>query len=326
MEILSIRGKINIFLLICKIKSSQEYFLSHQMSRAKKNLRVRIDDEAYLHTLVDISLSRPLFFLYIIAALAVAIIIGGSIIMLTPLRTLLPGYMKEEQRYATEENLLRLDSLRTVYDNNQAYIDNFLLITDTDRIPEDSASRSQEQITLHDDSLAPPAKREQKFVKAMNEREKFNISVLAPLAADGMMFNPVADRGVFSENSKHRETAEIILAADASLLALADGRVLSSYYSPSDHGYVIALQHPRGFASLYTSTGTPLVESGDLVTAGQIIASAPKADAKGRRMIKLRMWHNTHAIIPFNYIGTPLPNDNGSPGDENLFESPRGRL
>lgn len=257
------------------------------------------------------------------ALVAVALTLSGAIVMLTPLRTLLPGYMKESQRSATEEGLLRLDSLMDAYEEKSAYIDNFLRVTDTDRIPGDSSMMTPTERELTPDSLLTASNRERKFVSQMAEREKFNISVLAPLAADGITFSPAVPEGLFTSESQTDNLGVIIFPSDESIQCTADGSVIALYHSADDRGFVVTVQHPRGFITSYGGVGTPLVGIGDNVNAGQVIALSPSPDSKGVRKIYVRMWHNGLPLVPYDYLGNPagrrsLPDTH--------FEDPRGRL
>ncbi|MDE5807808.1 MAG: M23 family metallopeptidase, partial [Muribaculaceae bacterium] len=255
------------------------------------------------------------------------VVAGSFIVMLTPLHTLLPGYLKENQRSATEENLLRLDSLRNVYETNQRFIDNYLRITDTDRFPLDSTILNKaDSLPKITDSLMLPSKRESMFVAKMEEQERFNISVLAPLAADGMLFSNISDSGIFTSASKDSEVGEVILPEDASLLCVSDGTVIACYYSHQEKGYVIIIQHQRGFASRYSHVGNPLVVMDEDVEAGQIIASPPSPDNSGKRTAYIRMWHNGLPIVPYRFIhDNNIENRIDSSSPANSFDAPRGR-
>ena len=100
--------------------------------------KITIEDESHLTEVT----SRRFTLVGLCAAMGVvlllSLILAGLIISSTPLRTLLPGYLKESERSATEEGLMRLDSLMEVYEKNQAYIDNILRVTDTERTSSDS--------------------------------------------------------------------------------------------------------------------------------------------------------------------------------------------
>lgn len=283
--------------------------------------RLRIDDESRLETRVDITLSPWGLALSGAAAVAVLFLLAALLIMVTPLRTLLPGYLKESERSATEDNIMRLDSIRSAHDLNQAYLASIMRAMDTDRPAVDTTAIPVNMRALSPDSLLPSSAAEQKFINAMEEREKYNISVLAPLAADGMMFTQAADGSVFSMASRSSMTGEILLADDSPVRAVADGSILASYYSPSDSGYVIIIQHNKGFVTRLAHTGAPMVTAGDVVTAGQVVAAAPAPDARRRRTLTAMMWHNGMPVAPYDYIG-----DTGAKTPkEQPFEAPRGR-
>ncbi len=283
--------------------------------------RIRIEDESHLESMADFSLSP--YMLWGLGALAaiLLLIIAGVIVSVTPIRTLLPGYLKQSERAATEDNLLRLDSVLWVYESNQTYIDNALRVLDTGRIPVDSATITSNITEFSPDSLIPASQIERKFVSTMEEREKYNISVLAPLAADGIMFSPVSDNSVYAAATRSAEKGEIILPPNEAVRCVADGTILATFYSPSENGYVAIIQHQKGFVTRCSRLGTPMVADGDVVQGGQILSLGPEADAKGKRFVEIMMWHNGHKLVPYEYIGNPESYVLKDPP----FEAPRGR-
>nr|MDE6716955.1 M23 family metallopeptidase [Muribaculaceae bacterium] len=276
----------------------------------------------HLSSIVDFSLPAWSVGGVLLLTVVAAVAAGAAIVLLTPLHTLLPGYLKEDQRAATEENLLRLDSLHNLFETKQRYIDNYLRVLDTDRTEGDSAALNTDTVPMTADSLILPSNRERRFVARMEEQERYNISVLAPLAADGMVFSNVSDTGVFTSASKNSERAEIILPTEATVTSVAEGTVIAAYYSPPEKGYVVIIQHPRGFVTRLSHLGNPFVVMDESVSYGQVIASPPPPDRKGKSFIYIRMWHNGHPVIPYKFIHSPDP---GTASDENSFEAPRGR-
>lgn len=291
------------------------------MRRARRYC-ITIEDEAHLRQVAKRRISTLGLWFLGIALAAGGIAIAGAIIAFSPLRSMLPGYMKEAQREASEEALLRLDSLMQGYATNQAYIDNVLRIMDIDYVPHDSAAIVPISRELVPDSLMSPGERERSFVSQMEEKEKFNISVLAPLAAEGMLFSPVMSEGVFTSDSKTAEEGEILLTSDSAILASADGSVVALYYSGAEGGYVLVLQHSRGFLTSYFGAGTPLVGVGDIVNSGQSIALAGRPDSKGVRRMHIRMWHNGLPVVPYEYVSLP---ERRVPGRAAGYEAPRGK-
>lgn len=291
-----------------------------------KNLteyRITVEDESHLTQVASRRFTIPVILGIGTAFVVLCLVISGLIISLTPLSTLLPGYLEDSQRSATEEGLLRLDSLMSAYEVDRAFIENFLRVTDPTREPGDSAAVKMVSRELSADSLMPTTNEEREFVSQMEERERFNISVLAPLAADGMIFSPVCGDGIFTKESETSTEGTVIIPAGDNVHSAADGSVIALYYSAADRGYVLVTQHNRGFVTSYAHIGSPLVGVGDYVTAGQIVAFAPAPDSKGSRKVTVRMWHNGLPIIPFEYLGVPVPSAMQSAMP---YEAPRGRL
>lgn len=108
--------------------------------RPVRKYRITIEDESHLTEVASGRFTRAGLIGIGLLAFVGFLTVAGLLVSLTPLRTLLPGYMKESQRSATEEGLLRLDSLMEAYEVNRAYIDNYLRVTDTERQTGDSAA------------------------------------------------------------------------------------------------------------------------------------------------------------------------------------------
>lgn len=289
------------------------------MKRVKK-YRILIEDESHLSTIAEAHLKKWSLFGIILAALVICISLAVAIIMFTPLRTFLPGYLNTSQRVATEENLLRLDSINDNYRTNQAYIDNCLRILNG-KVTSDSVFEERMARDLMPDSLTGPSRREAEFVSQMEEKERFNISVLAPLAADGMIFSPVSPDGIFTTDSRTSQIGKVIVSHAGPVQSSADGSIVASYYSWTGRGYELVIQHDNGFMTAFSHVGVPQVSVGDIVSAGQVVALAPEPDRKGKREFSVRMWHDGLPVLPYDYVGNYPTADK----DEEKYEAPRGR-
>lgn len=289
--------------------------------KCPRKYRVTIEDESHLRQLATGRFSALGFAAFGLGVLSCGLLVAGMLFAATPLRYVLPGYLKDSQRGATEEGLLRLDSLMEAYRANQVYIDNIMTVYDTGRTPADSAAMQPVSRELNPDSLMASGENERRFVSQMEERERFNISVLAPLAAEGIIFSPVSADAVCTEASRDNAVSEWLLTRESNIQAAADGSIVALYTAPGSRGYVMVLQHARGFLSSYTGTGNPTVEVGDNVNAGQVIAFTPSPDVHGHRTVEVRMWHNGMPIHPFEYLSTP--EKRGFPSASS-YESPRG--
>lgn len=168
----------------------------------------------------------------------------------------------------------------------------------TDRIPADSTGLVANPSPMTVDSLLGPSAAEQRFRTNMEQKERYNLSVLAPLAADGMLFSSISEEAVITEKSRNSTKAEVILAKGNPVRAVADGTILDAHFDSKMRGYTVIIQHDRGFVSRYSSLGSPLVETGDHIDSGQIIALQGDGLGSGNSIITLEMWRNGDSMIP----------------------------
>lgn len=137
----------------------------------------------------------------------------------------------------------------------------------------------------------------------MQEREKFNI-VKASMAAEGMLFYPVSNEGIVTGASRNAYAAEIAMPVDASVMAMADGVVIATYFDPQSKGYAIIMQHDNGFVSRYSALRTLMVKQSESVPGGKVIALSPLPPAGKSSQIKVEIWHNGIHVKPYEFISS----------------------
>lgn len=275
------------------------------MKRTRRDYWLALDDDAHLERIGRMRLTRMRIVFGTVSLLAVSTLLGSLLIIATPLKDLLPGYLRDNQRAAGEETLMRLDSLRMVYERNEAYISSVRELLDTGRPSSaDSLSETMRISQLPYDSLLSTSRRESDFVKQMREREKYNVGILAPLAAEGLMFHPINDEGIVSRESRKSPKARILLPSGASVGSIADGTVINI----SARGAVMSLiiQHPKGFVSRYSGLRSVYVAEGDVIYGGQAIGSTGRPSGSTGPGLDLELWHNGSSLVPEEYISTTV--------------------
>lgn len=269
------------------------------MKRVKKDYRLSLDDETRLERIFRMRLTWPRVLLGALCAIALSVLVGVLIVAVTPLRHLMPGYLDEPQRTAGEETLLRLDSIRNAYETDRRYLDNLRTVMDLDRPSHtDSLGVSMQGNSFTADSLIDVTKRERDFVRHMQETEKYNITVLAPLDAESVDFNPPTDQGVVTTATLRSPRAVITVPSGSTLTAIADGTVLSATRSP--RSCTLIMQHPQGFVSRMSGIGRLVVDEGDYLYGGQAVGLA-SAGSSGTS-VALELWHDGARIVPAEYI------------------------
>ena len=196
------------------------------------------------------------------------------IIIMTPIRNYLPGYLDVEVRKEIVQNALRADSLERMIEIQNLYLKNVTgIISGT--IELDSIREIDSLARIDADFEIPRSPEEEEYVKNFEQEEKYNLAVLNtnPLPVDGLFFyKPV--NGMISSHYQadiHHFGVDIAAAPKESVLATLDGTVMYAGYDPNQ-GNVIQLQHKNGFVSVYKHNELLLKEPGEQVVAGEAIA------------------------------------------------------
>ncbi len=272
------------------------------MVKRHKKYRITVEDESCLENIGQWTVRPRIIPVAAVIALICSIVIGFVFVLLTPAKRLIPGYYQPSQRAASEEAMLRVDSVMNAYERNNAYLSNILSIFSDERKAADSIGVTSLLTTLTPDSLLPVSSEETKFNRGMQEREKFNIAIVAPIAAEGMLFYSISEDAVVTAETRDTELAHVILPGHSPVMAMADGVIIDISGSPASGGYNIILQHNNGFVSKYSGLGSLVTGAGDPVTGGQVVGLSANHGAQKPSYIGVRMWHNGNPLIPYKYI------------------------
>ena len=155
--------------------------------KTRRRWRVEIINENTLARVWSMRLSE---FKAWIAGGALIAAIGSLIaviLIFTPIRSLLSGELPGDLRDRYTELALKLDSVSERARISEAYSANIVAIL-TDSVSEDDVRRRVETSVATTDSFITASEREKQFVQQFESRERFNLSVLSPIAAEGMIF------------------------------------------------------------------------------------------------------------------------------------------
>ncbi len=227
------------------------------------------------------------------------------IIIKTPIRNYLPGYLAVEVREEIMQSALRADSLERMIAIQGLYLNNVMGIF-TGTIELDSI-REIDSLALVDANYEiPRGAAEEQFVKQFAEEEKYNLTVLNPnpVPTDGLFFYKPVNGIVSAHYDANIRHYGVDLVADpkASVLATLDGTVVFTGYDPN-FGNVIQLQHKNGFLSVYKHNEVLLKAIGDAVTAGEAIAMVGNTgELSTGPHLHFELWYRGAPVNPEEYI------------------------
>lgn len=270
--------------------------------RRQRLLRITINDESRLAECGS-WLTTPLRLALTMGACAVALMAMGALAVLyTPLNKAVPGTLKKGERAGIELTLARLDSLQNTIETNQAYIANFrsALAGTIPAVAPDTLSGEASDIPL--DSLLPASSLEESYVRSMQVQGRHTLAANVSLASEGMVFHFPATGGVTNMQTRDNRVLRLTLPRDATVTAVADGRVVGVTRSVREHGYAVWIQHDNGFMSKYSRLGVPLADQGSWVEGGEAVALQNRGAGVRGEIVEIEMWHDGQPINPSRYL------------------------
>lgn len=232
--------------------------------------------------------------------------ITAVIIILTPIRNYLPGYLDVEVRKEIMHNALRADSLERMIEIQSLYLDNISGIL-SGTLPIDSIRRIDSLASSDINYDIPRSQEETEFVKNFEEEEKYNLAVLTSpgrVSTDGMFFYKPVNGVITSryESETKHYGIDIAAAMKESVLSTLDGTVIYTGFDPN-HGNVIQVQHKNGFISVYKHNEMLLKGVGERVAAGEAIALVgDSGELSTGPHLHFELWYKGSPVNPEEYI------------------------
>lgn len=276
---------------------------SSRRFKTHRRFRLSFINENTFNQVWTIKMTQTRVILSIMLILFAIGCIVATLIVFTPIRTLLPGYLKDAQFQKNITNSIRIDSLTTEARIANAYITNIkrILTDDIDTVAI-SATPLDTATTLPIDSIIGASEIEKQFVRQFEEKEKFNLSVLSPLAAEGITFYPPIATASISTQTAEALGVRFITSRQAPISSIYNGTVVDCHYS-DNNGYTIIVQHPNGFLSKYSGMAELFVANGDKIATGGRLGLSGKRDYTGASLpIIFELWHNGTPLNPRDYF------------------------
>ena len=274
--------------------------------RIRFKYKLSFINEGTLEEVWSFRLSKLSAFVTLALFACFLIAVTALIIITTPIRNYLPGYLDVEVRKEIVENALRADSLERMVAIHELYLSNVAGIL-SGTLPLDSIRQIDSLATNDENYEIPRSPSEEAFVKEFAEEEEYNLTVLADpekVPTDGVFFYKPVNGTV----SAHYEAAirhygvDLVAKERESVLATLDGTVVYAGFD-SNQGNVIQLQHKNGFISVYKHNALLLKEVGDIVQAGEAIALVGNTGKLSTGPhLHFELWYKGNPVNPEEYI------------------------
>ena len=227
------------------------------------------------------------------------------LIAFTPLKEYIPGYSSTALKKKATELSYKTDSLQQVIIMNDRYYESIKKVLTGDARGIDFNKDSIVQAVKLEASEVDlnPIAEDSLLREKVDKEDKYNLFESATTATNFVLFPPVS--GTISEpyNAKEKHYAiDIVVAKDTPVKATADGVVIFAEWTVST-GYVIIIEHSYGLISIYKHNAALTKTQGDLVKAGEVIATAGSTgELSTGPHLHFELWNDGYPINPTNFI------------------------
>lgn len=244
---------------------------------------------------------------FVFGTLFSVLLIVGTIFLIsfTSLREYIPGYSSTKLKREATQLVYKVDSLNQVLEVNNVYIQKVkeLLTGEIKEVQFDKDSVLS-ALKLNKDSMNfEPSDIDLEFRQDVETADRFSIFSEATKSADIVFFSPV--KGIvtdgYSLKNKHF-AIDIAVKKGTPVKSVADGTIIFAEWT-IETGYVVIVEHSKGFISVYKHNTALHKQQGDMVKSGEVIASAgDMGELSTGPHLHFELWNEGYPVNPVNYI------------------------
>lgn len=267
--------------------------------------RLVILNESTFEEKISFKLSRLNVFVTGSLCIIGLIALTTLLIAFTPLREYIPGYSSTKLKKQATDLTYTTDSLVANLNNTNRYLENIRMVLKGDientEINRDSL-REQFKIDPNTVNLTP-IKEDSMLRAEVALEDKYNLFERNTVGTDIILFPPLSgDISQTYDAGLRHYAVDVTAPTDTPIKAVANGTVIFSEWT-ADTGYVIILKHEDGLLSVYKHNGSLNKRQGDIVRAGEVIASVGNTgELTTGPHLHFELWSNGNAVNPLDYI------------------------
>ena len=267
--------------------------------------RLVILNEDTFEERLSFKLTRLNVFVLVTLSSIVLVVFTILLIAFTSLREYIPGYSSTALKKQAVELSFKTDSLQQVIHLNEQYYASIKKVLkgevttldfNRDSIIE-AASLDASEIDL------TPIKADSILREKVDKEDKYSLFETAKSKTNFVLFPPV--KGTISEEynaEKKHYAVDVVVAKDTPIKATADGTVIFSEWT-AETGFVVIIEHSYGLISVYKHNATLTKKQGDLVSAGEVIATAGNTgEFTTGPHLHFELWSDGFPVNPTNFI------------------------
>ena len=245
--------------------------------------------------------------LLIISTFVLSFLITSTLLILsyTSLKEFIPGYASDSMRKQAIINASKLDSLTISYNQSLNQLNSIKRVLTGDIKFEEFKEREFKLDTENIEVKLNSKKiKEDSLLRNIVDREdRYSLNVNETSNESFLFFPPVSGQisQKFNPSIKHY-AVDIVAKENEPVRSVADGVVIFSEWS-IDTGYVIILEHNKGYLSVYKHNESLNNFQGDIVQAGDIIGTVGNTGEYSTGYhLHFELWNNGYPLNPEDFI------------------------
>ena len=267
--------------------------------------RLVILNESTFEEKISFKLSR--LNVFVTGTLFIIGLIGLTTLLIafTPLREYIPGYSSTRLKQQATDLTYKTDSLVNVLNYTNRYLNNVRMVLRGD-IENNEINRDSlfEQFKIDPSTIdLTPIKEDSLLRASVALEDKYNLFENSNVSSTVVLFSPLS--GTLSQEydaDKKHYAVDVVAAVDTPVKAVANGTVIFSEWT-TETGYVIILEHKDGLISVYKHNGSLNKSQGDIVRAGEVIASVGNTgEFTTGPHLHFELWTNGNPVNPLDYL------------------------
>ena len=236
----------------------------------------------------------------------VSSIMGGTFILIssTPVKEFIPGYPSSELRLEAMKNTFLLDSIIKVTQQQEKFLEaikNSLIGKDNQAIAKEYIPpKNESQIAEYS---VTQVKEDSILRSRVIQEDKYNFTRSNETNLIELLFPPAKGEisQKFDPDSKHYGI-DIALSENYPVKSILGGRVIFAEWT-SETGNVLIIKHSKGLTSIYKHNSALFKEQGDLVSTGEVIASAGSTgEFSTGTHLHFELWLSGYPVNPIDFI------------------------
>jgi len=268
--------------------------------------RVAIMNENTLEDVATFRLNRLNVFVYSSLFAILLITLTSLVIIYSPLRQYILGFSEADLKKRIVDLTFHTDSLQQRINSNEAYFASLqkVLTGDIhpDKINKDSVLNSVQQIPVETDLQA--SEEEMKLRAEVAEEERYSVFDAASSSSKNKTFFPPTQGTISSKfkTDKRHYGIDIATSEGTPVKAVSNGTVVFAEWS-AQTGFVIIIEHPNNFVSIYKHNASITKKQGDRVSSGEVIAKVGNTgEFSTGSHLHFELWHEGYPVDPLNYM------------------------